>query len=422
MGKTIQVTINTPCHENWDAMTPVDKGRYCDSCKKQVVDFTSMSDQQIAQFFRKPSTGSVCGRFMEDQLDRDIELPRKRIPWLKYFFQITLPAFLFSLKATAQQSKSKNRTAVKKELKYNPVDRPIIMGDIDPGEVIPKKNEKDTIVLPEVVLVPATTCTESKTPSNNGLDMLMGKVTGPVIANEHTGIVPGGVKLDLSKPSVPMPQQFLVGRVGGATIINVTYRNLPGLVVDENDIPLPGVSLRIRGARTGVASDNDGNFLIKAKKGDVLIASGAGLETTEVVVANEDTMRIKVKRTGPAPKEVVVVAGGITVCRQPKRNKKQINLIPSTIKDTANNLFRTYPNPVAAGTTLTLEWKQQPANDYRLELRNAAGALVYQQSMNLETGTKSTAINVPAVTAGIYFITLTDTKTGKASTQRIIVQ
>lgn len=421
MGKTIQVTINTPCHENWDAMTPVDKGRYCDSCKKQVVDFTSMSDQQIAQFFRKPSTGSVCGRFMEDQLDRDIELPRKRIPWLKYFFQITLPAFLFSLKATAQQSKSKNRTTVKQEQKVGFTAPRVMVGDVEPIEVIPKKNEKDTIVLPEVVLVPATTCTESKTPSNNGLDVLVGKVSGPVITVVRKDTIPGS-KLDLSKPSVPMPQQSLVGRVGGATIINVSTRTINGLVVDENDMPLSDVSLRLKGARTGLAVANDGRFKIRATTGDVLIAVRVGMEPTEAVVTSEDTLRIKMKRVVLTGDEVVIVAGGISVCRQPKRNKKQINLIPSIIKDTANNLFRTYPNPVAAGTTLTLEWKQQPAYDYRLELRNAAGAVVYQQSMNLETVTKSTAINVPAVTAGTYFITLTDTKTGKASTQRIVVQ
>ena len=101
MSKKIQLTVPTPCHENWDAMTPVEKGKFCGSCQKQVMDFTSMSDREIAQFFKKPSTGSVCGRFMNDQLDREMEIPKKRIPWLKYFFQIALPA-LFVSKVSAQ--------------------------------------------------------------------------------------------------------------------------------------------------------------------------------------------------------------------------------------------------------------------------------------------------------------------------------
>ena len=84
-------------------MTQAEKGRFCASCQKQVIDFTGMSDAQLAVFFKKPSTGSVCGRFYQDQLDHDIEIPRKRIPWVKYFFQFALPAFLISIKASAQK-------------------------------------------------------------------------------------------------------------------------------------------------------------------------------------------------------------------------------------------------------------------------------------------------------------------------------
>jgi CarboxypepD_reg-like domain/Secretion system C-terminal sorting domain len=102
MSKNIQLTIADPCHENWDQMTTAEQGRYCASCQKQVMDFTSMSDSQLAAFFKKPTSGSVCGRFYQDQLERDIGIQRKRIPWVKYFFQFALPAFLVSMKVTAQ--------------------------------------------------------------------------------------------------------------------------------------------------------------------------------------------------------------------------------------------------------------------------------------------------------------------------------
>lgn len=99
--KKINLSIPDPCHENWNKMTQADKGRFCASCQKTVIDFTNMSDRQIAEFFKKPS-GSLCGRFQSDQLNRDIVIPRKRIPWIKYFFQFSLPAFLVSMKAGAQ--------------------------------------------------------------------------------------------------------------------------------------------------------------------------------------------------------------------------------------------------------------------------------------------------------------------------------
>jgi hypothetical protein len=102
MAKKFQLQVAEPCHENWDNMTPSEKGRFCDACQKQVVDFSEMSDREIAQFFKKPSTGSVCGRFMTDQLERPIIPEKKRIPWVKYFFQVALPAMLISKQGHTQ--------------------------------------------------------------------------------------------------------------------------------------------------------------------------------------------------------------------------------------------------------------------------------------------------------------------------------
>jgi hypothetical protein len=41
MAKKFQLQIPEPCHEDWNKMTPVHKGRFCDSCEKAVVDFTA---------------------------------------------------------------------------------------------------------------------------------------------------------------------------------------------------------------------------------------------------------------------------------------------------------------------------------------------------------------------------------------------
>jgi len=103
--KKIQLSIPEPCHENWDEMTPNGKGKFCASCQKPVIDFTNMTERQVAEFFKKPGS-SACGRFYQDQLNKDIQLPKKRIPWIKYFFQMTLPAFLLSMKSNAQKSKA----------------------------------------------------------------------------------------------------------------------------------------------------------------------------------------------------------------------------------------------------------------------------------------------------------------------------
>lgn len=111
--KKIELSIPKPCHEDWNTMTPEGRGRFCASCHKTVIDFSQMSDSQIADFFKKPKE-SVCGHFSNSQLNRVIDVPKKRIPWVRYFFTIALPAFLFSLKAGAQgEVRSKGRVAVK---------------------------------------------------------------------------------------------------------------------------------------------------------------------------------------------------------------------------------------------------------------------------------------------------------------------
>ena len=111
MSKKIQLHIPTPCHENWDNMSPVDKGRFCMSCQKKVIDFTGMNDEQLVAYFKKPAE-SVCGRFEESQLNRETRVPKKELPWVKYFFQFTLPAFLLSMRSDAQKLSSKDKLAI----------------------------------------------------------------------------------------------------------------------------------------------------------------------------------------------------------------------------------------------------------------------------------------------------------------------
>lgn len=111
----IQLSIPRPCYEDWNKMTAAEKGRYCGSCQKVVIDFSRMRDADIVSYFKKPKD-SVCGRFNNYQLDKEMAIPPKRIPWLKYFFQIAIPAFLISLKASSQTKQLQGRVISKVSL------------------------------------------------------------------------------------------------------------------------------------------------------------------------------------------------------------------------------------------------------------------------------------------------------------------
>jgi Secretion system C-terminal sorting domain len=216
MAKQLQLTIPTPCHENWDNMTPVDKGRFCGSCQKQVVDFSGMSDRQVAEFFKKPFTGSVCGRFMNDQLDRNIEIPKKRIPWVKYFFQFAIPAFLVSIKASAQKTQGKIRVSKVRTAMGTPaIQSPVLKGDVDILKCS-KPLMGDTVIMQEVVLKSVIKAV-SKNPEINLTPLLQGKIAGPVITviNKTPDITSGR---DLSFSPINIAS-CLEGKVGGVVVV-----------------------------------------------------------------------------------------------------------------------------------------------------------------------------------------------------------
>jgi hypothetical protein len=77
----LQITIPSPCHEKWQDMTPVEKGRFCASCQRVVHDFTRSSDREIASVLTKES--NACGRFQNNQLNRELIIPKEKKPvWI----------------------------------------------------------------------------------------------------------------------------------------------------------------------------------------------------------------------------------------------------------------------------------------------------------------------------------------------------
>lgn len=69
MNKLFKITIPKPCHENWNTMTPNQKGRFCNSCAKTVVDFTQKSPKEIQDYLIENKNQRVCGHFKRKQLD-----------------------------------------------------------------------------------------------------------------------------------------------------------------------------------------------------------------------------------------------------------------------------------------------------------------------------------------------------------------
>lgn len=70
MSASLRLQIPTPCHENWEKMGPNEKGRHCMSCRKTVVDLTTMGDKEVVRYM-KEAGGHVCGRLKAEQMGRE---------------------------------------------------------------------------------------------------------------------------------------------------------------------------------------------------------------------------------------------------------------------------------------------------------------------------------------------------------------
>jgi hypothetical protein len=63
------ISIPEPCHEDWNKMKAEERGRFCGSCCKVVVDFTTMQTDEIVQFIQSQGEKKVCGHFRSEQVD-----------------------------------------------------------------------------------------------------------------------------------------------------------------------------------------------------------------------------------------------------------------------------------------------------------------------------------------------------------------
>jgi len=86
-------------------MTPAEKGRFCGQCQKTVVDFTTMTDDEVLDTLQA-ATGNTCGRFLVQQLDRPLQPTHLQRSWLrvKWFWAALISGALFANRATAQKA------------------------------------------------------------------------------------------------------------------------------------------------------------------------------------------------------------------------------------------------------------------------------------------------------------------------------
>ena len=85
---------------------------------------------------------------------------------------------------------------------------------------------------------------------------------------------------------------------------------ITGQVVDSKNEPLIGVSVLVKGTKTGTISDLDGKFTIEASGKDVLVFSYIGMNTRELPVGTNKNIRVVMEDNSKSLDEVIVIGYG----------------------------------------------------------------------------------------------------------------
>jgi hypothetical protein len=90
-----QIKNTFACAENWDKMNPTEKGKFCEVCTKEVIDFTTLSKNEIIAVFKKNNYQALCARAYSTQLSTIyFEDSLENVSWNLPFWQKFLLVFL----------------------------------------------------------------------------------------------------------------------------------------------------------------------------------------------------------------------------------------------------------------------------------------------------------------------------------------
>lgn len=125
-------------------------------------------------------------------------------------------------------------------------------------------------------------------------------------------------------------------------------RIINGKVVGADDqLPLPGVSVRVNGKQQGTATDNNGSFSIAAPPGSTLTFSYVGYTTQEITPEGTGSVLVKLVSAGNKLNDVVVLGYGSTQKRSEQTAAYSTvsgkEIVKAPVSDITNSLVGKIP-------------------------------------------------------------------------------
>jgi CarboxypepD_reg-like domain/Secretion system C-terminal sorting domain len=357
--KPIQLTIAEPCHQNWNQMLPDDQGKFCLSCQKTVVDFTTLSDREVLNYFNN-NTGNTCGRFNDDQLNKTLSVPKERsIGKWKYFWQFLLPAVFAMHKAEAQKTMGKPAICQPQPVQQDEIMRFGMVSSIRKENLTTIKGtivDGNGIAIPYVSVVVTGTKTGVAADSSGNFSIQL---------KENQSLTISGIGYEtkcIATGDLIHLKGFKIGMKNG------------GVVMSGMEIPLKAS--------------------IVGQLGDVVVVSG-----------NVGKLSCRVGGVRAYKKSV------FNFFKRPITNEVQ----PTKLK--------IFPNPIAPGQNFQVQFSVTKKDTYLLEIIDASGKLIQAKNIIMSNLQQTETIDGQRLRqSGIYAIHLTNGEKKNVFTGKLVVQ
>jgi TonB-linked SusC/RagA family outer membrane protein len=128
--------------------------------------------------------------------------------------------------------------------------------------------------------------------------------------------------------------------------VSAQTRYITGRVASSDSGSLVGVSINIKGTRTGTSTNEAGNFSINTTPGSTLVFSSVGYDTKEVVVAKSNNLFVQLTPANNKLSEVIVIGYGTQKKKEQTAAISTVSgkdIVKSPVSDATNSLVGRVP-------------------------------------------------------------------------------
>jgi hypothetical protein len=158
MERNLKITIPKPCHEDWNKMTLKENNRFCLSCYKTVIDFTTMLPDEIQHFFVQNQNKKICGRFKSEQLEGlIIQIPSRVLHTQTQYHKMFLLALFIAMGTTLFSCADKDGNKQKID-KVEIIEDSLTQSVSSKGLPAVKKHKEDSLQPPKSLKIISPNC------------------------------------------------------------------------------------------------------------------------------------------------------------------------------------------------------------------------------------------------------------------------